>query len=113
MHRFFVAPDALSGEEATLNGALAHQMAHVLRLQAGARVLLLDGAGTQAEAELVRVSGHAVQARLTARGERMAAEALPGREDLMRRMWDALDDDGLTMLVGLLDAAAVRAGLAA
>jgi hypothetical protein len=31
----------------------------------------------------------------------------------MRRMWDALDDDELTQLVGLLDAAAVRAGVAA
>lgn len=56
--------------------------------------------------------GRMVQARLTPQGEEMAAEALPGREDLMRRMWDALEDDELAQLVGLLDAAAVRAGIA-
>lgn len=54
-----------------------------------------------------------VQARLTPRGEVMAAEALPGREDLMRRLWDALDDEELSQLVGLLDAASARAGVAA
>jgi DNA-binding MarR family transcriptional regulator len=57
--------------------------------------------------------GRMVQARLTAHGEEMAAEALPGRQDLVRRLWDALDDDELTQLVGLLDAAAARAGVTA
>ena len=57
--------------------------------------------------------GRMVQARLTAQGEEMAASALPGREDLMRRLWDALDDDELAQLVGLLDAATARAGVAA
>jgi DNA-binding MarR family transcriptional regulator len=57
--------------------------------------------------------GRMVQARLTPQGEEKAAEALPGRENLMRRMWDALDDDELTQLVGLLDAAAARAGVTA
>jgi DNA-binding MarR family transcriptional regulator len=57
--------------------------------------------------------GRMVQARLTPQGEEMAAEALPGRQDLMRRLWDALDDDELNQLVGLLDAAAPRAGVAA
>jgi DNA-binding MarR family transcriptional regulator len=52
--------------------------------------------------------GRMVQARLTPQGE-----ALPARQALRRRMWDALDDDELAQLVGLLDAAAVRAGVAA
>ena len=49
--------------------------------------------------------GRMVQAHLTPQGLEMAAEALPGRQDLMRRLWDALDDDELAQLVGLLDAA--------
>jgi DNA-binding MarR family transcriptional regulator len=57
--------------------------------------------------------GRMVQARLTAQGVEMAASALPGREDLMRRLWDALDDVELAQLVGLLDAATARAGVAA
>ena len=57
--------------------------------------------------------GRMVQARLTAQGEEMAAEALPGREVLLRRLWDALDDGELAQLVGLLDAATARAGVAA
>ena len=49
--------------------------------------------------------GRMVQAHVTRRAWTMAAEALPGRNDLMRRLWDALDDDELAQLVDLLDAA--------
>ena len=57
--------------------------------------------------------GRMVHAHLTPEGADMAASALPGRADAIRRMWDALDDDELTQLVGLLDAAAARAGVTA
>lgn len=52
--------------------------------------------------------GRMVHAHLTPQGEEIADEALPGRRDLMRRMWDALDDDQLQQLVGLLDQVAER-----
>ena len=57
--------------------------------------------------------GRMVQAHLTPQGLEVAAEALPGRQDLMRRLWDALDDVELAQLVGLLDTAAERAAVAA
>jgi len=47
--------------------------------------------------------GRMVQAHLTPEGLEVAGEALPGRHDLMRRIWDALDDEQLEQLVGLLD----------
>jgi 16S rRNA (uracil1498-N3)-methyltransferase len=45
----------------------AHHAAHVLRMQVGDRIGLLDGQGTRAEAELVEVSKKRVVARITAR----------------------------------------------
>jgi len=56
--------------------------------------------------------GRMVQAHLTPQGLEVAAEALPGRQDLMRRLWDALGDDELAQLVGLLDTATGRVAAA-
>ena len=56
--------------------------------------------------------GRMIQAHVTPQGVEMAAEALPGRQDLMRSLWDALDDDELAQLVELLDAARDRAAAA-
>ena len=47
-----------------------------------------------------------VQAHLTPHGLEVAEEALPGRGELMERLWDALDDEQLAQLVELLRAAA-------
>ncbi len=57
--------------------------------------------------------GRMVHAHLTPQGREIAEEALPGRQDLMRRLWDALDDDELAQLVGLLDTATERAAVGA
>ena len=53
--------------------------------------------------------GRMVHAHVTPEGLEMAEEAVPGRHDLMLRLWEALDDDELGRLVGLLDAVADRA----
>lgn len=50
-----------------------------------------------------------VQAHVTRQGLRVAEEALPGRGEVMRELWDALDDDELERLVALLAAVADRA----
>lgn len=50
-----------------------------------------------------------VHAHLTRQGLQVAEEALPGRGELMERLWDALDDDELARLVALLQAVAQRA----
>jgi len=52
--------------------------------------------------------GRMVQAHLTDQGAEVAECALPGREELIRRIWDALDDDELTQLVRLLNVVADR-----
>lgn len=49
-----------------------------------------------------------VHAHLTRQGLRVAERALPGRSEVMERLWDALDDDELAQLVALLQAVAER-----
>ncbi|MCC6175497.1 MAG: 16S rRNA (uracil(1498)-N(3))-methyltransferase [Chloroflexi bacterium] len=66
-HRFFVAPGLLNGDAVTLAGPLAHQMARVLRLQTGDRVMLVDGTGNEAIVRLEAVSGQAVSGHMESR----------------------------------------------
>jgi 16S rRNA (uracil1498-N3)-methyltransferase len=47
MHRFYLPPEACRGPSLTLTGGEAHHALRVLRLRPGARVTVLDGAGTQ------------------------------------------------------------------
>lgn len=47
LHRFFVEPGAVAGERVALGGPLAHQIARVLRLRVGERIVLLDGGGQE------------------------------------------------------------------
>jgi DNA-binding MarR family transcriptional regulator len=47
-----------------------------------------------------------VQAHVTRQGLQVAEEALPGRGEVMERLWDCLDDDELAQLVALLQAVA-------
>lgn len=49
-----------------------------------------------------------VQAHVTEQGAAVAADALPGRTELVERLWDALDEDQLAQLVALLDVVAGR-----
>ena len=66
MHRFFVSKNLLEGGEIRLEGELAHQLSRVLRLVPGSRILLLDGEGYEAEAELFNVpKNEAVTAKVS------------------------------------------------
>lgn len=65
LHRFFIPPEALSGERADLPVEAARQIAQVLRLRAGERVALVAG-GMEHEAELAQVSRAGVTARIVA-----------------------------------------------
>ncbi|HEY8491137.1 MAG TPA: 16S rRNA (uracil(1498)-N(3))-methyltransferase [Dehalococcoidia bacterium] len=62
MNRFFVAPSLLAADPIRLDGDLARQMARVLRLRPGDRVVLLDGSGRELVAELRRVAAREVLA---------------------------------------------------
>lgn len=66
LHRFFVTKDALSADRATLHGDQARQIATVLRLVPGARVVLLEG-GDEMEARLERVTANEVAATVLSR----------------------------------------------
>ncbi|WP_457637158.1 RsmE family RNA methyltransferase [Oceanithermus sp.] len=48
------------GEEIRLSGAEAHHLLHVLRVKPGRQVVVFDGLGLEAEAEVVAVSGSTV-----------------------------------------------------
>jgi len=58
LHRFFVPRDVFSGDEVRLEGDLAHRLSRVLRLEAGAAVVLLDGTGLEYETRLDAVEPH-------------------------------------------------------
>lgn len=60
MHRFFVSPDAVSGEQIHLHGQAAHQLSRVLRVSAGTQVLALDNRGFMYQCRVATVSPHDV-----------------------------------------------------
>lgn len=53
--RFFISPDAIISDVATLEGPEVHHLLHVLRLKEGTRVELFDGSGNLYEAEITTV----------------------------------------------------------
>ena len=55
MHRFFVPPSWIQGNEATITGPQAHQIARVLRMGPGDGVVVLDNSGWELELRLVSV----------------------------------------------------------
>ena len=61
LHRFFVDPRACAGDVARVDGPQAHQLARVLRVRPGERVILLDGAGTEHVVELTTVTPRLVE----------------------------------------------------
>jgi 16S rRNA (uracil1498-N3)-methyltransferase len=65
--RFFVDPSRIGAEEAVLEGAVARQIARVLRLKVGDAIALLDGLGNAYAAEITAVSASAVKARILGR----------------------------------------------
>lgn len=69
MHRFFVPPDTISGEEVRLGGDLAHQIVRVLRLRRGTRVVLLNSKREEFDVELLEVGTEGVTGRVVGRRE--------------------------------------------
>jgi len=65
--RFFLAPGSLDGDDICITGEPFHHLAQVLRLQAGDRVLLLDGAGICCQACITAVARHSAAARIQSR----------------------------------------------
>lgn len=55
MHRFFVPPAWVRGNEVTITGPQAHQIARVLRMQPDDQVTVLDNSGWEIEVRLTSV----------------------------------------------------------
>jgi 16S rRNA (uracil1498-N3)-methyltransferase len=71
MHRFFVSAERIQGNEVTIVGPQAHQIAHVLRMRAGDALIVLDNSGWEVETKLTQVErnlvkGEVVRRRLSA-----------------------------------------------
>lgn len=75
MHRFFVPPQWIQGEEARLEGPQAHQLGRVLRGRRGDLLALLDDSGWEYRVEVTTVSAGRVLARVV---ERRPAPPEPG-----------------------------------
>lgn len=77
MRRFFVEPEAIESQNATITGSEANHIRNVLRLKAGDRICLIDGRGGEFEAELLQLSAVGVRARILSQ-KIMAPEPKPG-----------------------------------
>ena len=64
MPRVFVPAQLLDGERVTLDRAASKHLVKVLRLQAGAKVCVFDGRGTEIEGSIVRASASGVEIAL-------------------------------------------------
>ena len=63
MHRFYLPPEECQAESLVLTGREAHHARHVLRIEPGETVVVLDGAGREFRCEVRDCDSH--QARLT------------------------------------------------
>jgi 16S rRNA (uracil1498-N3)-methyltransferase len=67
--RFFVPPDTITGDQVFVRDSeLAHQLARVLRLNVGDRVLFLDGTGSAYEVELSALGRDQIQGLVVHQG---------------------------------------------
>ena len=88
VNRFFVEPGLLVGPEVRLDGEIAHQLSRVLRLEAGDRILLLDGLGFEYEVELSAVQRQGKSD--TATGRILEKRAAEGEPHLQVTLYQAL-----------------------
>ena len=65
MHRFFVSPDCIDGQDVTLPDNVARQLARVLRLKPGDRIIVLDDSGWEYVVTLTAVDSNAAQGVVT------------------------------------------------
>jgi len=69
MHRFFVPPTAIQGDQVILTGPIVHQLTHVLRLRPSERVVVLDDSGWEYTVELERLERRQVEGRIVDRAK--------------------------------------------
>lgn len=62
-HRFYISPDHWQAEDLRLEGEEAHHCTQVVRCRPGDRVTVFDGAGTEANAEILSATDRVVTLR--------------------------------------------------
>ena len=67
MHRFFVPPAWVQGGEVGITGPQAHQIADVLRMVPGDRILVLDNSGWEIDTRLTAVDRRAIRGEVLSR----------------------------------------------
>jgi 16S rRNA (uracil1498-N3)-methyltransferase len=67
MHRFFVPASWIQGAEVSITGPQAHQIADVLRMQPGERIMVLDNSGWEITTCLRAVDGRVVRGEVVSR----------------------------------------------
>jgi 16S rRNA (uracil1498-N3)-methyltransferase len=70
-HRFFIPPEWLTGNAVAIAGPQAHQIARVLRMRPGDRLVVLDDSGWEFEVHLLAVQPELVRGEVV--GRRLAA----------------------------------------
>lgn len=70
--RFYVAELIASGDSIEIDAALAHRLAKVLRLRAGAEIVLFDGSDAEARVRIETLHGHGGTASVVERFDGMA-----------------------------------------
>jgi 16S rRNA (uracil1498-N3)-methyltransferase len=63
MHRFFVAPENWDARALSLRGSEAHHARNVLRMEAGDKLVLFNGAGRELTAEITNVDEDGIRLR--------------------------------------------------
>ena len=76
MHRFFVAPDRIDGDDIVFPADLSRQMTRVLRMKAGDSVVALDDSGLEYLVKLSRVDRSLAEGRIVERREGAAEPRL-------------------------------------
>lgn len=94
LHRFYTAPEAVSGGEAVLEAEEAHHALHVVRLRVGEPVALFDGMGREWLGHIARIGKREVAAAL----ETCRSTPRPAPELTVAQAW-LLRDKALEFLV--------------
>jgi 16S rRNA (uracil1498-N3)-methyltransferase len=64
IYRFFISPEWINEGQVSLIEGTAHQIRHVLRMQVGDRLIVLDNSGWEREVELTRLTKNVVMGRV-------------------------------------------------
>jgi 16S rRNA (uracil1498-N3)-methyltransferase len=83
MHRFYLAPEQCRGDLLSLTGSEAYHATRVLRLRAGERIMVLDGAGQQVLAEIAEPTRDQVKLKIC---ERISVPPLPYQITLVQAL---------------------------